>query len=202
MSAFIYPTDLDLIYVTEDSMLRTLGPISNINNGGNSMVKELKYTLSVDSGQLVSTADSSNEMISQYQEALVRVTFDSTITNTFSSDGYVVIMHLGLPTSATLDQPDEFDYHIHLIPDVSRSNSYWVNISEFIGAKLNVGELNSCQYKFELLIKGPSMWESAVELTTHELGLYKTNTSLSSKADDLANAFAVLSKINEYVEAL
>lgn len=197
MSEFIYPTDLDLIYATESELVKQLPSVQNTTEES-IMVNELGYTLSPSgtSGGLNVAASASNEDISQYQEVIVKANIASALFDNVIYDGFVVVLHISQPTVSTISDIDDFDYHIHLRPRIGVPGEYFVNLNEFLGRNLTIGTLNSCQFKFQILAKTSAAWDSYVQINTGTIGLYKTNLDYSTKADDLSNAFSVLSELN------
>lgn len=157
------------------------------------MLREIEYNLTYANNALtVSTSDS--ELFSQYEEVLIKVNITGIVASLTAK------LHISNPDNIISPSTAGYEYDnvFHLIPSVEGTNKYYLRLTEALGKKLKVGDLNTCNMKFEVLTSNGTSLSTA----NRQISLYKTNTDISYQPDDLTQLFIAIAQIENRISKL
>lgn len=151
------------------------------------MIKEIIYDITVgENAANVSTTMA--EVFSQYEEVVIRAKVNG------NTKPITVKLYISSPENQLSPTTPgyEYDYVWHMIPS---KGSYYLHLTEALGNKLQVGALNTCNMKFEVL----DSTGKSLESENRTISLYKTNTDISYQPDDLTQIFIALAELSKEV---
>lgn len=193
--------DIDFSYVLLDNIQSRYLSISGeseeevINN-----MKILEYGLTV-SGNTINIVPPANSAISQFEEVKLKVVVSGLSSNR------CVILNISSPGFIQTEyDADDYQFRFHLLPSNEENNTYYLYLTaalrqQFNEDKVNVGTLQGCKYKFEIIDSYSNHYYQNSS-GSDVISLYKTNIQYSYIPNDLDNVFIKLADLDDKISEL